>query len=392
MLATGKEFKDIEVMVESGGGSIHCLVTGKALRDNQNRVSGGLLFIAPIKKVKKLVNRFSGSYATFQFKDIIGNSDEFLAAVQIAYLAADSISNVLIEGESGTGKEVFAQAIHNKSPRKNGPFVAINCGAIPRELVASELFGYVEGAFTGAMRGGRPGKFEMASGGTIFLDEIGEMSLEQQVALLRVLQEKKVTRVGGNESIPVDVRIICATNKDLEKKVKEGKFRQDLFYRLNVIKLNLPPLRKRREDIPLLFDYVLKEISERLGTSVQHVEPEVIYRLQQYNWPGNVRQLQNVVERVLSISNTDTIGIQHLPDEVISTDTAEIQEDTNLCAQEVNVGDERIKRKKQVEKQERDEISLLLARYGGNISRVAREMGVSRNTVYRKIRLYDISI
>ena len=212
-----------------------------------------------MENIHLLVNRFSGARANYTFKDIVTNSPSMEEAIHLAKMAAVSMSNVLLEGESGTGKEVFAQAIHSESQRRNGPFVAVNCGAIPRELIGSELFGYTEGAFTGARKGGKLGKFELATGGTLFLDEIGDMPLEQQVSLLRVLQEKNITRIGDSRIIPVDVRVICATNKNLWQEVEAGNFRADLYYRLNVINITIPPSGSGRK-ILFLFDYFLSKI------------------------------------------------------------------------------------------------------------------------------------
>jgi PAS domain S-box-containing protein len=265
ILLRQKAYNDIEVLVDSRIGRIHCISSGKPIFDDQGILSGGVVLLRPMEKVQNLVNRFSGAQASFHFKDIIGKSREIQETIRIASLAAVSMSHVLLEGESGTGKEVFAQAIHNRSNRRDGPFVAVNCGAIPRELIGSELFGYADGAFTGAKRGGRPGKFELASGGTLFLDEIGDMPLEQQVSLLRVIQDKRVTRIGDEKVIPVDVRIICATNKHLQDEVDKGNFRQDLFYRLNVVSIEIPSLQNRKEDIPLLFNYLLDSIGHEWG-------------------------------------------------------------------------------------------------------------------------------
>ncbi len=386
MLDTGKEYKDIEILVETNRGRIYCLISGEPIKDDRGKITGGVLFIKPIKNIKNLVNRYSGSHATFCFKDVVGANKEFLNAVQIAYRAANTMSSVMLQSESGTGKEILAQAIHNKSSRWEGPFVAVNCGAIPWELISSELFGYVEGAFTGAKKGGRPGKFEMASGGTLFLDEIGEMPLGQQVSLLRVLQEKKITRLGGEKTIPTDVRIICATNKNLQEEVRKGNFRQDLYYRLNVVSIIIPPLRERREDIPLLFDHIVKEISSRLGIVIKGVEPDVIKYICRYDWPGNVRELQNVVERMLNITTTQEIRVEHLPAEIISSLAAIEGIDNN--AKSITIVDTR----KKIKEHQCETIAALLSEFEGNISRVAREMGVSRNTVYRKIRQYNIEI
>jgi transcriptional regulator with PAS, ATPase and Fis domain len=341
--------------------------------------------IDPSNKIKKIVNRLSGSQAAFHFEDIVGKNGDLLEAIRVASLAAGKDSNVLLSGESGTGKELFAQAIHNASYRRNEPFLAINCGAIPRELLGSELFGYVDGAFTGAKRGGRPGKFELASGGTLFLDEIGDMPLEQQVALLRVLQEKKVTRIGSDKVVPVNVRIICATNKDLQREVEKGSFRQDIYYRLNVVSIALPPLRGHDEDIELLFNHFLEMVCRKLGTGIPWVDPEVIKCLQRYDWPGNVRQLQNIVERIINLTNGNEIGMNHLPEEIVAPFLIDTKE-TGSPYCERNITAIRSSSKQSLREKEYEEIIQLLARNQGNVSRVAQELGVDRSTIYRRMR------
>lgn len=384
MLSNARDFNNVEVMVDASFGRLHCLVTGKMLQHENGRVNGAVVFFTPINKVKKLVNRLSGAQASFYFKDIIGSGPNFLKAVQIGLQASSSTSNVLIQGESGTGKELFAQAIHNHSPRCNGPFIALNCAALPRELIASELFGYSEGAFTGARRGGRPGKFELADGGTLFLDEIGDMPLDQQASLLRVLQEKKITRIGGESIIPVDVRVICATNKNLKEEIRKDNFRQDLYYRLNVILLSIPPLRERKEDIRLLFTHLLDKISKKMDVKIQYTEPGVIDYLQNYYWPGNIRELENVVEKMITLARGPGIKLEHLPEEIISFDLHQehprFGRPGGKCENQIEVPDHL----------ERQVLLNLLDRYRGNISRVADELGVCRNTVYRKMRLYNI--
>ncbi len=229
---------------------------------------------------------------------------------QLVKKIAPSSSTVLILGESGTGKEVLAKYIHFCSKRK-GPFVPINCAAIPEELLEAELFGYEKGAFTGAIRS-KPGKFEIANGGTIFLDEIGDLSPKLQAKLLRVIQEKQVERLGGDRPIKVEVRILAATNKDLEKEVKEGRFREDLFFRLNVIPIKLPPLRERKEDIPLLAKFFLKKICEREGIEEKKLTPEAMEKLVNYPWPGNIRELENFIERLVILSEGNIIGVEDL--------------------------------------------------------------------------------
>ncbi|MDR3565244.1 MAG: sigma-54-dependent Fis family transcriptional regulator [Negativicutes bacterium] len=387
MLTNKEAYEDVELMVDSKNSTFHCLASGEPLTDEQGRVIGGVIILRPIKQIQNLVNRFSGYHATLQLSDITGGSVEILEAKRVASLAATTLSNILLQGESGTGKEIFAQAIHNRSEQRGGPFVALNCGVIPRELIGSELFGYVEGSFTGAKRGGKPGKFELASGGTLFLDEIGDMPLEQQVALLRVLQEKTVTRIGGDKLIPVNVRVICATNKNLLHEVGKGAFRQDLYYRLNVIAITIPPLRNRVQDIPLLVQHFLDKIGRDRGCRFQ-VEPGVMEYLQQFDWPGNVRELQNVLERAVSLTEAETITLAHLPSEIYAAPRR-----VHLPPPPPHpwgMGVDREQRRQSLGEVERTRILTLLSEHGGNVSLVARELGVSRNTLYRKMRLYAI--
>ncbi|MGE5397934.1 MAG: sigma-54-dependent Fis family transcriptional regulator [Chitinophagales bacterium] len=387
LLSTGKGFSDIEIVMDTDGVVVHCLASGQPVRDDLGHIDGGVIFINPLNRIKNLVNRLSGAQASLKFEDIIGDSHELKRAVRLASLAASSESNVLLEGESGTGKEIFAQAIHNASSRRDNPFIAVNCGAIPRELLGSELFGYVEGAFTGAKKGGRPGKFELAHGGTIFLDEIGEMPLGKQVSLLRVLQERTVTRIGGDKVIPVDVRVICASNRNLQDEVRKGNFRRDLYYRLNVIDIVLPPLRNRREDIALLFQHFLQYVGGKSGLTVPGVDPDVIYYLEQYPWPGNVRELQNVAERLINITGGNKIEVEHLPTEILNPSPDYVDIDSEWGS---SLEDERSRRKQYLAKKEREELIALLGTHGGNVSLVAKTLGVSRNTVYRKMRQYNI--
>ena len=309
--------------------------------------------------------------AMHRFSDIYTSNAKMKTLVAYAKAVAAGNATILIEGESGTGKELFAQAIHNASKRANGPFVAINCGVIPAELIGSEFFGYVEGAFTGASKGGRPGKFEMASGGTLFLDEIGEMPLSQQVALLRVLETRTVSRIGDDKQIPVDVRIICATNKNLYEEVKEKRFRSDLYYRLNVINLHIPPLRERKEDIYLLIGSFIKKYGSHRFDREKAFTDERLMAFYDYDWPGNVRELQNVVERLIYIPKD---GVDDFFDSLL--------------------GDAEKKKHEQAKKHEQEEEEKMLIRlmgeYEGNISMVARKMQISRNTLYKKLKKYKI--
>ena len=378
--------KDLDVVLRTHDELVEALLTLKPLKDEHNEQIGAVVFFNPIRKMKKLVNRFGGAQATFHFSDIVGEHDSLQAAIRTARKAADNLSHVLILGESGTGKELLAQAIHNHSMRRNGPFLAVNCAALPRDLIASELFGYTSGAFTGASPKGRPGKFEMASGGTLLLDEIGDMPLDQQATLLRVLQDKQVTRLGSERAIPVDVRVICATNKDLLAAVGKGHFRQDLYYRLNVTRIDVPPLRERGHDVELLFKFLLKKISLRLHQARPHVDEAVVNALLRYAWPGNVRELENVVERMIHAVDGETLTCAHLPQEICGDDTvAGTPRGSAVARQDVpNL-------KQAVGEQERRLLVDLLQRYQGNISLIAREMAVSRNTIYRKMHHYGIS-
>jgi len=393
MLAAGRAFTDQELTVNAGAGPVYTFASGKPIKDDQGNITGGVIFINPINRIKKLINRFSGAHASFHFEDIVGNSEALLKAIQLATLAAGNDSNVLLCGESGTGKEIFAHSIHNKSARRNGPFIAVNCGAIPRELIGSELFGYVEGAFTGAHKGGRPGKFELASGGTLFLDEIGDMPLEQQVALLRVIQDKTITRIGGDKPTLIDVRIICATNKNLPLEIAKGNFRQDIYYRLNVINITLPPLRERREDISLMFKVFLDRACSKLAIPIPHVNPEVVERLQQYDWPGNAREFQNAVERMVNIANGRSIGLEHLPEDILSPLSPRPlapQAEPALPTQAATISSEKRRIKKVLAEKERQEILCLLTKNRGNMSQVARDMGIARNSLYRKLKKLNL--
>lgn len=390
-IITSKEpCTDIEIMLDTNCGLSHYVATGEPVADEQGVVTGGVIILRPMKQIQNLVNRFSGHYGTLKFSDIIGESKAILEAVRIASLAASCISSVLLQGESGTGKEIFAQAIHNRSDRSAGPFIAVNCGAIPRELIGSELFGYEDGAFTGAKRGGKPGKFELACGGTLFLDEIGDMPLEQQVALLRVLQERKVNRIGSDKVLPVDVRVICATNKSLLKEVEKGTFRKDLYYRLNVIAITIPPLRERSEDIVPLFNYFLDRLDKH-GRNFQ-VSPAVIERIVQYDWPGNVRELQNVVERIVSLTEGEMVNLINLPKEICNWQPANPEHSNGPYPDRHTVEPccGREGRRFLLEENERQEILTLLSAHRGNVSLTARTMGVSRNTLYRKMKQYAI--
>lgn len=385
MLREGIPFQDEELILPTSRGQIHLLVSGTPLADDENQTPGGVVMVRPIQDVHRLVSRFSGARARFTFDDIVTQSSAMQEVIARARQASAGRSIVLVAGESGTGKEMFAHAIHNSSNRAKGPFVALNCGAIPRDLIGSELFGYVEGAFTGARRGGSPGKFELASGGTLFLDEIGDMPYEQQVSLLRVIQEQQFTRIGGEQIIPIDVRIVCATNRDLWGLVQEGNFRQDLYYRLNVIHLRIPPLRERPEDIPLLLDYFFSRWTSNQKEINPLLDPLILPTLISYHWPGNIRELQNLVEKAVHGSIPGDRCQQWLAENLPGCGGwrpfIPLAEQSGITISQV-----RQYQKNLQAEEERREIMRLMEKHRGNISRIAREMGVARSTIYRKMK------
>lgn len=329
----------------------------------------------------------------YQFTDLIGNSPAFLAAKKLAERISESHSSVLLIGESGTGKELFAHAIHNNSMRESMPFVAINCASIPEHLLESELFGYEEGAFTGAKKGGKKGQFEIANNGTLFLDEIGDMPLAMQSKLLRVLQEKEIQRVGGQKSIPVDVRIIAATHRNLEKLVEEGKFRQDLYYRLYVIKIEIPPLRKRREDIPHISSNLLKKLEKKFYRKGIELSPEVKERLMQHSWPGNIRELENVLERTINVLDGKTIEVVHLPLylrelEPESTSKNDSQTDSNELREFHSAPIAPLK--EVLAQAERKAILNALDITKGNKLEAAKLLEIGKTSFYEKCKAYEI--
>ncbi|MHB8073012.1 sigma 54-interacting transcriptional regulator [Desulfosporosinus fructosivorans] len=361
---------DEEIVLDQGGERIHCTSSSRPILKENGTIAGVVFTLREIRKVRNLVNRMVGATARFTCEDIIGESEGMKKAFKLISVAANSRSNVLLTGESGTGKELFAQAIHNHSGRSEGPFVAVNCAALPRELIQSELFGYNEGAFTGAKRGGNPGKFELANEGTIFLDEIGDMPMELQVNLLRVLQERKVTRVGGEKVIPVNVRIIAATNKDLMRAVEEGRFREDLYYRLNVLNIHIPPLRERGKDIDLLTIHLINIFSENLGKEIDGAELEFFEAIRDYSWPGNVRELQNAVEYAMNVAEVEYLSVTDLPRSIHREPNFLQEVGTVISLTEI----------------ERITVESTLNRFNGNITKTAKALGIGRNTLYDKLK------
>lgn len=327
-------------------------------------------------------SRGVGTHARLTFDDIVGVSQGVRQAIRTSRLAARKTATVLILGDSGVGKDVFAQAIHSERGA-NRPFVAVNCAALPRELMESELFGYTGGSFTGAAPGGRPGKFELADGGTIFLDEIGELPLALQPKLLRVLQTKEVIRIGAEQPKKIQVKVIAATKQNLEQRVKDGSFRDDLFYRLNVITMKIPPLRDRRKDIPFLVKHFLAKICESENMAIPDVAEDVMEALTNCMWPGNIRQLENVLEREILYLPQGKNVLEHIPDEVLRNQ----REGTAHAARTVHNDS-----KFSLKNMEKHLITQALKNAEGNLSSAARLLGISRATLYRKMEKQGLTI
>ena len=312
----------------------------------------------------------------YQFGNVIGISNGMREIYDLILRISPTKANILIEGESGTGKELVAKSIHNNSPRKNKPIITVNCGAMPENLLESELFGHVKGAFTGATSS-KPGLFELADGGSIFLDEIGEMPLQLQVKILRVIQEKEFRRVGAVKDNTSDVRIIAATNRDLEEAVKEGQFREDLYYRLNVIKVTLPPLRERKEDIPSLANHFLSKYNEELGRSIKRIASETMKILTNYEYPGNVRELENIIERAVALERTEVILPESLPDNVKD-------KKASISNGEIEIPDEGINLEEVIDNMEKKLLEKSLERTNGVKTKAAKLLNLSfRSFRYR---------
>src|SRR5665648_300135 len=355
------------------------LLTEKVVEDSEGESQGVTALFKEMKKVHRLIGSFIGANTRYNFSSIIGNNVKLTKAVDLAKVASVSSCKILIQGESGTGKEIFAQAIHNNSNRRDKPFIAINCAAIPRDLVESELFGYEGGAFTGAKKEGRPGKFELAEGGTLFLDEIESMPLDAQPKLLRVLESNQLMRVGGNKIIPIDIRIISSTNKDLLLSAKEGNFREDLYYRLNAVNINIPPLRERKDDIPILVKYISNKIGRRINKNNIEIDKKVLEVLCEHNWPGNIRELENALESAIILSKNNKITIEIIPENIkpFKSNDPDIKGDREANSL-IDI--------------EKEVIFKVLKEVKGNITKASRALGIDRSTLYRKIKKFKISI
>lgn len=378
-LGTGSEsFRNREILFNNKGKMVSTLVSGNSIQVD-GKYLGAILTIKRLSDFYDEVNELSHGSNFMSFDYIIGDSEEIQQVKKRAAHVANSTSTVLIQGESGTGKELFARAIHYGSSLSDKPFVAINCAAIPETLLESELFGYEEGAFTGARKSGQIGKFQLADGGTIYLDEIEEMPIHLQSKLLRVIQERKIDKLGGKVSIPINVRIIASTNKDLEEMIRNGSFREDLFYRLNVIPIQIPPLRERRGDIRVLYNYFLRELNLKLGKSIKGFTQDVEDALLRREWKGNVRELQNVVECAMNIAAGEYITLEDLPF------ASKKEPETETAGSLIQSGDEILKK----------QIAEGLKLYGNNLAgkeTLAKALGISRATLYRKMKQFRIPL
>ena len=389
VMSIEKEFRSIEEFE----------TIGKLLEEISNNIAISVMhYIKRKEETNKLLNENEELRkqlaSKYKISSIIGKSEKMLEVFRIVNIISDTNSTVLIEGESGTGKELIAKAIHFNSSRRNMPFVSLNCAAIPETLLESELFGYKKGSFTGATSD-KKGKILLANGGTLFLDEIGDMPLPLQAKLLRVLQEKEVEPIGGLPT-KVDVRIIAATNKDLQKLVEEGKFRLDLFYRLNVIKISLPPLRERKEDIPLLVDEFIRKFSTEHKKNISKVDKEVMNILMEYDWPGNVRELENIIERAIILCQSDTITLDLLPKEILLQVTShtnyeeKISEIISKFIEKADINNENTLYDKLITPVEKTIISRVLLKTNNNKLKASKILGINRNTLDSYIKKYKL--
>lgn len=376
VVESGKGYADREVFIKLPDRRLHFVSTAQPIQ-HDNHIIGAVATIRDFVETQRFAYKIVNKQQNITFDDILGESKALMDVKARAKKIARSDSTVLIIGESGTGKELFARAIHFESAHRRKPFVAINCGAIPEALLESELFGYDEGAFTGARRGGKPGKFEVANGGTVMLDEIGTMSLYLQAKLLRVLQEKQVERVGGNKVIPLDFRLIAATNSNLQEMVQKKEFREDLYYRLNVIPLFIPSLREREGDIVLLLNHYLQRYRQVVGKDIQGFSEEALKICQNYSWPGNVRELVNAVEYAVNLEEERFIGVDSLPPKIRDFSRGLRSQSSIRTLEELEI----------------EAIRQALDNYGWSEEgkrQAAIALGISRATIYRKIQKYSL--
>ena len=374
-LKTGVEAVDRQVkIINSQGQTTPVSISTAVLRDDDDEVLGAVETFRDLSAIEDLRKELDKKYS---FEDIISKSPRITKLFTILPDVAESESTVLIQGPSGSGKELFARAIHNISPRRDQHYVVINCGTLPVHLFESELFGYVKGAFTDAKRD-KPGKLAMADRGTVFFDEIGELPLSTQVKLLRLLQQREYEPVGSTETVKADIRIVTATNRDLKQLVLQGRFRDDLYFRLAVVKFELPPLKDRREDIPYLVDHFIKKFNSRRGKRIVSVSPAVMSILMRYDFPGNVRELENIIEYGFVVCHGSIIQREHLPAEFLRSETAEAVEESKHHTPVIQKIDEEAR------------IRQTLTECRGQITETARYLGIHRTTLWRRLKRYQI--
>lgn len=379
LIKNGDKYDNIEFSIENERGDSHYITTGRPIKNDNNKTVGAVASIKDMNKAIELIDIIS-STKEGAFKEIVGNSMAIESVKKLISNVAKSNSTVLLRGESGTGKELFAKAIQSLSDRRNNSFVTINCAALPDSLIESELFGYEKGSFTGAINSGKDGLFKEANGGTLFLDEIGELSMVLQAKLLRVLQEGVIRKIGSNKEERVDVRIIAATNRNLEEMIKKQQFREDLYYRLNVIPVYIPALRERLEDVPILVRFFIDKLNKKVKKKIEGAEIEFINRLMEYNWPGNIRELQNVIERAMNLCdskllNRDSLILDFKPTEVKTLKGVQVESGLKLS--------------ELVESCERQAIIKALEK-NKSFRKAAKMLGVSHTTIINKINKYNI--
>jgi len=372
-IETGQNISNFEMeILNSKGEIIPISVSTALLIDEEGEIIGGVETFRDLSALKRLDEELKERYS---FGNIIGKNPRMQEVYDLIKTVSEISSTVLIQGETGTGKDLVARAIHFNSPRREKPFIKVSCAALPETLLESELFGYKKGAFTGAIKD-KPGRFELADGGTIFLDEVSEIPIPLQVKLLRVLEEQEFEPLGGTRTIKVDVRIIAATNRDLKEEIKEGKFREDLYYRLNVVSISLPPLRERSDDIPLLVDHFIEKFNRKTGKKIKSVSQEVMDLFLDYPWPGNVRQLENAIEHAFIHCKGRIIQLQHIPEEI----RAEGEDLTKKSLRSENP----------LEEVEKRVLLETLRRNNGDRGKTAKALNISRTTLWRKMRKYGI--
>ncbi|UMZ72674.1 sigma-54-dependent Fis family transcriptional regulator [Natranaerofaba carboxydovora] len=377
-------FNNKEMFLKVNNRKKSFLVSKKEIGSKDSK--SNILLLDPTSRIMKIHDTIKSNSSIYNFDDIQGENGQLKNAIEMAKTVADSDSPIVIYGESGTGKELFAHSIHNASSRKDGPFIGINCGAIPSELIESELFGYEPGAFTGASNRGKHGKVEVASNGTLFLDEIESMPLNVQIKLLRVLSTNKITRIGGNEEIPIDIRLISSTKNDLLEEAEKGNFREDLYYRINVFTLQIPPLRERLDDIPLLVNHFISMLTEK----EVEVDDKFYDALTSYSWQGNIRELKNVIERAIVLQgDNDRLTFDYLPENIkenyLNTDLKENLNTALISTQKKPQGTKTEEDEGLLKKAEELAVSFALKKEKGNLTKAAKLLGIARSTLYEKI-------